>query len=159
VTTTVAAPATAAPGRSVSVPVTFSNLGPAPATGVRYSLSLPPGLSGVGCGGATCSYDSATGVVTVTGLPSTLAAGQTAGFTLRYTAPARGSVTVTSTVITTATDGNPNNNSASGRTTIIGAPVDIPALSPIAMLALLGLLLSLGWRYIGQSARQRKMHR
>ncbi len=152
-------PPVATPGGTVNLPVTFGNLGTAPAIGVTYSLSLPPGLSGVGCGGATCSYDSATGVVTVTGLPSTLAAGQTAGFTLRYTAPARGSVTVTSTVITTATDGNPNNNSASGRTTIIGAPVDIPALSPIAMLALLGLLLSLGWRYIGQSARQRKMHR
>jgi uncharacterized repeat protein (TIGR01451 family) len=156
VTTTVAAPTTVASGSSVAVPVTFSNLGPAPATGVTYSLTLPPGLTDVRCVGATCSYDSGTGVVTVTGLPGTLAAGQTVGFTLRYTAPTNGSVMVTSTVTTTATDNNPNNNSASGRTAISGGtPVDIPVLSPIAMLALLGLLLSLGWRYMGQPARRK----
>jgi len=107
-------PPVATPGGTVNLPVTFGNLGTAPAIGVTYSLSLPPGLSGVGCGGATCSYDSTTGVVTVTGLPGTLAAGQTAGFTLSYTAPAGGGVAVTAGV-NASNDNNPGNNSASGQ--------------------------------------------
>ncbi len=109
----------------MNVSVTFGNLGTAPATGVTYSLALPPGLTGVSCVGATCSYDSNTGSVTVT-------AGANAG-----------------------NDSNPNNNSASGRTVIIGAPVDIPALTPTALLALLALLLLAGWRTIDQTARRR----
>jgi uncharacterized repeat protein (TIGR01451 family) len=57
-------------------------------------------------------------VVTVTGLPASLASGQTASLTLNYTAPASGTVQVTSTVGTSTTDSNPNNNSASGSTAI-----------------------------------------
>jgi uncharacterized repeat protein (TIGR01451 family) len=103
----------------VNVPVTFGNLGTATATSLSYTLTLPPGLSGVSCSGATCSYNSSTGVVTVTGLPDSLASGQTVNFTLNYTAPASGTVQVTSTVATrSSTDSNPNNNSASGRTAI-----------------------------------------
>jgi MYXO-CTERM domain-containing protein len=138
----------------VNVSVTFGNLGTAPATGVTYSLALPPGLTGVSCVGATCSYDSNTGSVTVTGLPGTLAPGQTVDITLNYTAPTSGSVTVTAGA-NAGNDSNPNNNSASGRTVIIGAPVDIPALTPTALLALLALLLLAGWRTIDQTARRR----
>ncbi len=121
----------------MNVSVTFGNLGTAPATGVTYSLALPPGLTGVSCVGATCSYDSNTGSVTVTGLPGTLAPGQTVDITLNYTAPTSGSVTVTAGA-NAGNDSNPNNNSASGRTVIIGAPVDIPALTPTSFAGFAG---------------------
>jgi uncharacterized repeat protein (TIGR01451 family)/fimbrial isopeptide formation D2 family protein len=53
-------------------------------------------------------------------------------------------------------DGNPANGRDPTLTPILDV-VDIPTLSPAALLALLGLLLALGWRYVGQSARARGM--
>lgn len=94
------APATAAPGTQVNVPVTFTNLGPGKAEDVVYGVQLPPGLpGGVTCTPA-CSYDPATGKVTVpTGnLPGTLNPGQKATITVSYTAPATGPVNVTARV-------------------------------------------------------------
>ena len=121
VVATVAPPATAAPGATVNVPVAFSNLGPLSATGVNYTLTLPSGLAGVSCGGSgvTCSYNSGTGAVTLSGVPGTLTAGQNLPFTLTYTAPASGSVQVDAVVSTSTPESNPANNSASGTTAIV----------------------------------------
>jgi uncharacterized repeat protein (TIGR01451 family) len=118
VMTTLTAPASANAGSTVNVPITFTNNGPSTAAGVTYSASLPTGLSGVSCTGATCSYNSGTGAVTITGLAGSLTNGQTQDITLSYTAPATGPVAVSSTVGTTTTESNTANNTASGSTTI-----------------------------------------
>jgi uncharacterized repeat protein (TIGR01451 family) len=120
VTTTVSAPATANAGSTVNVGLGFANLGPAPAAGMVYAASLAAGLTGVTCsGGATCTYDSGSGIVTISGLAATLGAGETRNIILAYTAPTTGSVAVTCTVATTTAESNTDNNTASGATTVI----------------------------------------
>ncbi len=123
VTTSLSAPATAAPGSTVNVPVNFSNLGPDAAGGVVYSLTLPPGLTGVSCSGAgiTCTYNPATGAVTVSGGPATLNSGSGFGFNLSYTAPGSGTVEVQSSISTTTPEANLANNTAQGSTLIVAA--------------------------------------
>ncbi|MBE5316192.1 MAG: hypothetical protein H4O13_12420, partial [Xanthomonadales bacterium] len=123
VATNLSAPATAAPGSTVNVPVNFSNLGPDAAAGVVYSLTLPTGLSGVSCAGAgvTCSYNPATGAVSVSGGPATLASGASFGLTLSYTAPGSGTVEVQSNITTTTPEANLANNVAQGSTLIVAA--------------------------------------
>ncbi|PIF89602.1 putative secreted protein (IPTL-CTERM system target) [Acidovorax sp. 62] len=117
VMTTVAAPPSAVVGGTVTVPVTFANAGGTTATGVVYGMTLATGLNPaqVSCAGATCSYDAGTGVVTLTGLPNTLVAGQSLSVTVSYVAPAT-PVTV-ATSINAASDANAANNAASGTTT------------------------------------------
>ena len=120
VTTTVSAPASANAGSTVNVGLGYANLGPAPAAGVVYAASLAAGLTGVTCsGGAICTYDSGTGIVTISGLATTLGIGETRNIILAYTAPTTGSVAVTSTVSTTTAESNIDNNTASGATTVI----------------------------------------
>lgn len=146
--TTIRSPATATAGNAVQISVTYGNLGSVTATGVSYQLALPPGLSGVRCDGPpVCNYNSRTGTVTVTGLPDTLDPGQTVNLTLSYIMPVSGSVIVT-TNVTVANDSNPNNNTASA-----GAMgfVDVPTLSPTALLALILLM----WGCLGQILRLR----
>ena len=119
VTVTVTPPANAAPGAIVNVPVSVANLGPLDAAGVTYSVDLAPGLTGVSCSApVTCNYATGTGVVTVTGLPTTLASGQNVPFTLTYTAPGSGQVPINATVSTTTFDSNTGNNMASGTTAV-----------------------------------------
>ncbi|NVN97957.1 MAG: DUF11 domain-containing protein, partial [Geobacteraceae bacterium] len=114
VTVALSAPASASAASSVTIAASYSNLGTASASGVTYSLSLPSGLSGVSCSGdATCSYDSSSGVVTYSGLPTTLAAGVSKNINIVYTAPASGSVMVTGSIVTTTTESSSANNSAS----------------------------------------------
>ncbi|MEI2770081.1 MAG: hypothetical protein V9G98_04870 [Candidatus Competibacter sp.] len=146
--TTIRSPATATAGNAVQISVTYGNLGSVTATGVSYQLALPPGLSGVRCDGPpVCNYNSRTGTVTVTGLPDTLDPGQTVNLTLSYIMPVSGSVIMT-TNVTAANDSNPNNNTASA-----GAMgfVDVPTLSPTALLALILLM----WGCLGQILRLR----
>ncbi len=138
VTTTISPPAIAAPGTPVQVPVSFSNNGPLDAAGVSYALTVPAGLSGVSCSGASCSYSGTT--VAVTGLPATLTNGQTVSMTLNYSAPASGTVDVSSTVATATAESNAGNNSASAQTMIVLAAVS--AAHPIPTLDKWGLALS-----------------
>jgi hypothetical protein len=89
-----------------------------------YAVTLPTGLGGtVSCVGATCSYDSGSGAVTITGLPGTLTNGQTANITLSYIAPLSGDVHVTSTVSTTTSESNYGNNSSSTDTGVAGLTI------------------------------------
>lgn len=114
-------PAFAAPGSTVSVPVTFRNLGPAAAAGMQYRVELPPGTAGVGCvAPVSCSYNADMGVLTVDSLPAALGAGEQVTLTVQYTAPAMpGAVQVKAVVATSSDeDGATANNSATGQTIV-----------------------------------------
>lgn len=128
VATTVSVPPTAAPGSTVSGTVTFSNTAAATADAdhVVYTITigspgnypaavsfptLPPGVS--------ATYDPATGVVTLTGMPTTLAPDDLATIGFEYTAPAGGTVPVTATISTTTPQSSTTNDSASGSTNIV----------------------------------------
>ncbi len=112
--TTIAMAASSAPDKEISALIHFGNQGEVEAENVSYQLSgLPVGLSGVSCEGAACSYDAATGVVTISGLPTVLAAGQEHALMLKWTPPAEpenARYTLRSEVRTTsAGDPQPNN--------------------------------------------------
>ena len=111
-------PASVNAGQAVSGTVTYTNKGPSTASGISFGLTLSanlpaaPTLSGLPAG-ATYSYNSSTGVVTLTGMPATLAAGASVGpVTVSYTQPPTGTSTVTATVSATTADPNPANNAA-----------------------------------------------
>ncbi|MCC7052125.1 MAG: DUF11 domain-containing protein, partial [Gemmatimonadaceae bacterium] len=117
VTTELAFTASADAGTPVSGTVGFRNAGPSTATGLTYALTMSPGLGTVTFGnmpgGATASYSNATGVVTFTGMPSSLLSGQyasgngTSFITAAYTQPGTGTSTISS-AITTATNQGAN---------------------------------------------------
>ena len=115
-------------GQPVTGTVTYSNVGlGTPANGAAFTLTLPahlaaaPGLSGLPAS-VTYSYNAVTGLVTLSGMPATLAAGAAlAPITVSYGQPPAGSSAVTAGFITTSVDANPNNNIASA--TVNGAQV------------------------------------
>lgn len=120
VTVSVAPPPTAVPGTLVDVPVTFENLGPATAEEVVYKVTLPPNLTDVSCTPATCTYNPATGEVTVAGLPTTLPPGGKTKLTLTYKAPSSGKVKTAARVDTKdEPDANKPNNTAEAETRIV----------------------------------------
>ena len=91
-------------GDSISGTVTYANVGPGPAEGVTYTLQLTPGLANVTLTGAAGGYNPATGLVTLSGLPVTLANGQSTSFNISYTQPADNLSMVTSTIATTSVE-------------------------------------------------------
>jgi Domain of unknown function DUF11 len=131
-------PASGQTGSTITGSVVYSNAGPEDAQGVTYTLNIgsvgntPSNVqftslpSGVGA-----SYDTATGVVTLTGMPTTLAVGESLSLSFSYTAPAGDGarIEVTSAVSTTSNDVVPTNNSALASTTFAA----IPPLAPIAV--------------------------
>ncbi len=159
-------PATADPGSTVSGSVVFSNAGPEDAQGVTYTFnigaagntptdvqftSLPPGV------GAT--YDAATGVVTLTGMPGTLVVGDSVSVDFSYTAPATDGarIEVSSTVATTSNDVRPANNAALAGTHFasnppIAPPQVVPVLPWPALVLLVTLIAGVG------RLRARQMH-
>jgi uncharacterized repeat protein (TIGR01451 family) len=117
--TTLAFPTGANAGQPVTGTVTFSNVGLGIANGDSFALTLPahlataPTLSGLPAG-ATYSYNALSGVVTLSGMPATLAAGAALSpVTVNYVQPPAGSSTLTGSFTTTSIDANPNNNTAS----------------------------------------------
>jgi uncharacterized repeat protein (TIGR01451 family) len=117
--TTLAFPTSVNAGQPVSGTVTFSNVGLGTANGDSFTLTLPahlaaaPILSGLPAG-ASFSYNAITGVVTLSGMPATLAAGATLSpITVSYVQPAAGSSTLSASFTTASVDANPNNNAAS----------------------------------------------
>lgn len=123
VATSVTAPASVAAGTQVQGTFSFANNGSSPAQGITYSMSLNPGLGAVSFtnlpAGASASYDDSTGIVTLSGLPVTLAANQSIPFIgFSYTAPASGTVTVSTSIDTTSQDSFADNNTASASTGI-----------------------------------------
>jgi uncharacterized repeat protein (TIGR01451 family) len=114
-------------GQPVTGTVLFANNGPSGAAGVTYSLgvaanlAVAPTLSGLPAG-VTYSYVLGTGVITLTGMPTTLASGASVGpIRVSYTQPASGTSIVTAAVNSTTTDPNPANNTASA--TIAGSMI------------------------------------
>jgi uncharacterized repeat protein (TIGR01451 family) len=120
-------PAHANAGLQVAGTVQFANNGPSAASAVTYRLSVAanlaaaPTLSGLPTG-ATYAYVPATGVVTLTGMPASLAAGAALGpIAVTYVQPGSATSTVTAAVASTTLDPNPSNNSANA--TITGVAV------------------------------------
>jgi uncharacterized repeat protein (TIGR02543 family) len=104
VTVTMSAPQTVAPNGTAVVVAKFGNVGSKVADDTKYTVQLPAGLSDVSCTGATCNYNSTTGLVAISGLPTSLSPGQKTGdVTIEYTAPGSGTLPVTATITTTAT--------------------------------------------------------
>ncbi|MCU0649235.1 MAG: hypothetical protein MUF00_14650, partial [Gemmatimonadaceae bacterium] len=130
VTTTVAFPTTVNAGSVVNGEVVFRNVGPSVASGMTYTLTMTPGLTNVTFGnlptGATATYNAGTGVVTLTGMPTTLNPGAiasgngTSGITVSYTQPGSATSTVTSGIGTT-TDQGANVAPDTATATITGA--------------------------------------
>jgi uncharacterized repeat protein (TIGR01451 family) len=117
--TSLAFPASVNAGQPVTGTVVFSNKGLGVAIGDTFAITLPanlatpPTLSGLPTG-ATYSYTGATGLITLTGMPTTLAAGAAlVPIGVRYVQPGTGASTVTASFSTTTVDSNPNNNTAS----------------------------------------------
>jgi uncharacterized repeat protein (TIGR01451 family) len=114
-------------GQPVTGKVSFTNNGPSTASGTVFTLSVPanlaalPTLSGLPAG-AGYTYVPATGVVSLTGMPTTLAAGAALNpISVTYMQPAAATSVVTATIGATTSDPNPANNSAT--VTVGGAPV------------------------------------
>ncbi len=126
VTTTLSGfPTTANAGVIVSGTVNYSNAATATASalGVSYQITLPTSLTGVTCGApASCVYNTATGIIAITGLPTTLAAGATATHTLSFVQPASG-VSFATSLITTTSNQGANAAADNASVNIGGAPV------------------------------------
>ena len=121
------APPSVAPGERVTLAVTFGNQGDATAEGVTQSLQLPPGLTGVDCSSpVACSYDAATGLVTISGLPTVLVPQQSTSFLSSYMAPPTGPLPAQATISTTTAGETPTaNNVANDSTTVSASVVDV----------------------------------
>jgi uncharacterized repeat protein (TIGR01451 family) len=112
-------------GQTVSGTVQFSNGGQGVANSTTFgitvppNLTIPPKLTGLPPG-VTYSYAAASGVITLTGMPSTLAAGSSLGpIQVSFVQPASGTSSVTAVVATVA-DSNLNNNKV---TVVIDGPL------------------------------------
>jgi uncharacterized repeat protein (TIGR01451 family) len=115
-------PNSALPNAAVSGTIVYSNSGPSTAFGLTYTASLTPGLGTPTFAlpaGVTANYNNTTGVVTFTGLPTSLASGANAGtITVNFTQPASGTTTVVKAGVTTTTnDPVPGNNNATADVT------------------------------------------
>jgi uncharacterized repeat protein (TIGR01451 family) len=114
-------PASINAGQTVSGTLLFANIGPSAAAGIRFSITVPanlatPPLLTALPGGATGSYDAATGVITLTAMPGSLLPGTTLGpIGISYTQPAAGTSTVSVTVSGTTVDPVPGNNAATSK--------------------------------------------
>lgn len=130
------APDPVAVGATLAYTLTVRNSGPATATGVTASLTLPAGTA-YQSGAAGCAH--AAGLVTCA--LGSLAAGAQLNAGVWVTAQAPGSLLATASVTSTATDGNPANNSATAITTVTsggGEPGDGDVPLPAWSLLLLG---------------------
>ncbi|WP_395791875.1 hypothetical protein [Aquimonas sp.] len=130
VATTVTVPASAATGSTVAGIVSFSNLGAATSTaeGLVYSVTIgspgncPAGIDFPGIAPATFSVDPGTCVVSFTGLPTSLSPGDGFSLNFQYTAPAPGTVPVSSSISTSTPENSIANNTANGSTLIQTQP-------------------------------------
>ncbi len=116
--TTLAFPLSMNAGLTVNGTVLFTNKGSGPANGDSFvivlpaNLAAPPSVSGLPAG-ATYAYAPATGIITLTGMPATLAAGAAlAPINVSYVQPSTGASLISATFNTTSTDSNPANNTA-----------------------------------------------
>lgn len=129
--TQTAVPNPVAAGGTITYTVTVTNNGPASATSVSYTESIPasPGyatLSAFTCAsGWSCSTPSIGGTGTITATTGTLAANATATFTFQLsvnaTTPSGTVISETANVSSSVTDANPGNNSATANVVVASA--------------------------------------
>jgi uncharacterized repeat protein (TIGR01451 family) len=116
-------------GQPVSGTLLFANIGPSTAIGAHFSLTLPAGLATTPMltglpNGATSTYDAATGAITLTGMPASIAAGTTLGsIGIAYIQPATGTSLLSAAIGSTTVDPVLANNSAASK--IIGAAAQL----------------------------------
>jgi len=117
-------------GQTVSGTALFANAGPSTANAVHFSITVPanlaapPTLKGLP-GGVTDTYDAATGVITLTGMPASLASGTTLSpIAISYVQPATGTSTISASVSSTTVDPAPGNNHAAATITGEAAQLD-----------------------------------
>ncbi len=121
-------PATARPGAEISYSLIITNHGPDAAGGVTVTDTLPAGTA-VTSVAAPCEASATTVVCEM----ADLAAGASAEFLLKVTAPtSEGEITNTATVTSTTADAVPTNNTDSVTTIVTAdAPVGPPQLSVV----------------------------
>ena len=141
---TLETPAPYTVGQTLTYTLEVHNAGPSTATQVRIS-DTPTNLTIQTVSGAC------------TALPCTLAslaAGATATVTVTAIINAAGTFDNMASVTSPVPDPNSaDNTDATGNGGTTEAVADIPTLSPVNLLALLGLLLLMGWSYLGQAVR------
>jgi uncharacterized repeat protein (TIGR01451 family) len=136
-----------APPYGTGLPVTYtvvvSNAGPAAASGVVVTDTIPPGTM---FNAATPTQGSCSGTSAITCSLGTLAGGTSATVTLVLTLPATpGSLSSIVMVTASNPDANPANNSSTSLIAVIPASA-IPVVSPVAL-----LLLALAMTLLGVS--------
>jgi uncharacterized repeat protein (TIGR01451 family) len=122
-------PASVNAGLTVTGTIQLTNNGPSTASGTSLTLTLPanlptpPVLTGLPAG-ASYVYSAASGIVTFTGLPTTLASGGSIGaISVSYTQPPSGKSTITVAASSATLDPNPANNTATAL--VSGAPAQV----------------------------------
>ncbi|MEG4495494.1 DUF4347 domain-containing protein, partial [Microcoleus sp. D3_18_C4] len=126
-------PSTVAAGSTVTYTILTENRGPSTATNITVTDSIVPGLTGVTASNGGI-YDPATGIVSFPPIAS-LADGVAVSRTVRFPAPATGTVSNTARSTSTTNDPNPDNNNgrdpgATVSTSIASAPTPTPTPTP-----------------------------
>jgi len=117
-------------GAALSFAVTYTNAGPNTAAGYTQTLQLTAGLGAANVTftglptGVTASYNNTTGVVTFTGVATTLASGANQNFTVNIAAvPATLTQVVASTTVGTSTGQGADTGANSASSTVNVTPV------------------------------------
>ncbi|MFD2787545.1 T9SS type A sorting domain-containing protein [Hymenobacter rubripertinctus] len=118
VATSVSGPTAASPGSAVTYTVTTSNLGTETGNNLVPSIQLPANLTGVVVSGG--SYAPGSGLVTFATVASLAPGAPAIVNTVKFTAPAAGSVTGTAGVSLSTPDPVLNNNTAAITTVVQG---------------------------------------
>ncbi|MEG4110089.1 DUF4347 domain-containing protein, partial [Microcoleus sp. S13_C5] len=126
-------PATATADSTVTYTILTENRGPSTATNITLTDSIVPGLTGVTASNGGI-YDPATGIVSFPPIAS-LADGVAVSRTVRFPAPAAGTVSNTARSTSNTNDANPGNNNGSEpgatvTTSIASAPTPTPTPPP-----------------------------
>ncbi len=103
-------------GQNLTYTITVTNNGPAAATGVTVTDTLPAGVSYVSASGTGWTCNQSSGVVTCT--RSSLANGASATITIVVTANTAGTITNTASVTGNQSDPNTSNNTSSASTLV-----------------------------------------
>ena len=128
-----ASPGAAVAGQPLSFAVIYTNAGPNAAPNYTQTLQLSAGLGAANVTfsnlptGVTAAYNSATGAVTFTGTPTTLANGANQNLTVNIlTVPAGlASITASTTVGTTANQGADTGANSATSTVPVATPTDL----------------------------------
>ena len=135
VTTSLTFPSFAITGSTVNGTVLFRNNGPSAAATTTFTLTMSTGLTGVTFGnlptGVTASYASVSGIVTFTGMPTSLAVGEIASgnastaITVAYTQVGSATNTINSSIGTSTNQGANVLSDNATAVVVGGVPADV----------------------------------